>query len=333
MLAFIIGLDCSKIGVDKVLNKKQLYKVNRVNLYDLESGDKFDLSLYETIKLKDKIIGTKRLEMIESNYSHDYIWDSVYLSSDFERFVVLVDNKEPELCGVYANLKVTVDGVDSYIGNGIVGASAFRDGVTPKLLDAIYDTKNDMFDLYFNSYSAITKKRRHFLLSYGIDDRLVDYIIDYHDYSATPYYYYSLNGCLEYRNSSKSNKSLIVPDGFWYVKLPFDLKNSSIQDILFNRSVRIIEFKNTYTDVVDNVTFHLHNKTNINIIKRLILDCLNDYITKHTDYSSDSDKERAKKILELCETVRVNNNKDKINSDKEYLISEAYKAGVKIKLY
>lgn len=35
MLAFIIGLDCSKIGVDKLLNKKQLYKVNRVNLYDL----------------------------------------------------------------------------------------------------------------------------------------------------------------------------------------------------------------------------------------------------------------------------------------------------------
>ena len=295
MLAFIIGLDCSKIGIDKVLNKKQLYKVNRVNLYDLESGDKFDLSLYETIKLKDKIIGTERLEMIERDYPYDGVWDNVYLSSKFERFVVLSDNKESGLYGVYANFKVTVDGVSSYIGNGIVGASAFRDGVTPKLLDAIYDTKNDMFDLYFNNYSAITKKHRHSLFSYGIDDRLVDYIIDYHDYSVTPYYY-NLNGCLEYRNSSKSNNSLIVPDGFWYVKLPFDLKNSSIQDILFSRSVRIMEFKNTYTDVVDNVTFHLHNKSNINIIKRLILDCLNDYITKRTDYSSDLDKERAKKF-------------------------------------
>ena len=270
--------------------------------------------------------------MIERDYPYDSVWDNIYLSNKYERLVVLSDDKELGIYGLYANFKVTVDGEDNYIGNGIVGASAFRDGVTPKLLDAIYDTKNDMFDLYFNSYSVITKKHRHSFLSYGIDDRLLDYIIDYHDYSATPYYY-NLNGCLEYRNSSKSNNSLIVPDGFWYVKLPFDLKNSSIQDIVFNRSVRIIEFKNTYTDVVDNVTFHLHNKTNINIIKRLILDCLNDYITKRTDYSSDSDKERANKILELCETVRVSSNKGKINGDKEYLISEAYKAGVKIKLY
>ena len=252
--------------------------------------------MYETIKLKDKIIGTQRLEMIESTHPNDYIWDSVYLSSDFERFVVLVDNKEPELCGVYANLKITIDGVDSYNGNGIVGASAFRDGATPQFLDVIYDTKNDMFNLYFNNYSVITKKRRHSFLSYGIDDRLVDYIINYYNYSDTPHYY-SLNGCLDYKNSSRSDKSLIVPDGCWYVKLPYDLKNSSIQNIVFSRSVRIIEFKNTYTDVVDNVTFHLHNKTNINIIKRLILVCLNGYITNHTDYSCDSDKERAKKIL------------------------------------
>ena len=163
-------------------------------------------------------------------------------------------------------------------------------------------------------------------------DRLVDYIIDSYDYRDTPYYYI-LRGCLEYKDSSRSIDSLITPDGCWYVKLPYNLKDSSIQNIVFNRSVRIIEFKNTYTDVVDNVTFYIHNKTNINILKRLILNCLNDYIAKSTDYSSDSDKERANKILELCETVRVSNNKGKINSDKEYLISEAYKAGVKIELY
>lgn len=42
MLAFVIGFDCSTLDKETLVNKKQLYKINKVNLYDLESGDKLN---------------------------------------------------------------------------------------------------------------------------------------------------------------------------------------------------------------------------------------------------------------------------------------------------
>ena len=332
MLAFIIGLECSNVDVEVLINKKQIYKVNRVNLYDLESGDKFDLGLYETIKLKDKIIGTEKLEMIERDYPYDSVWDNVYLSSKFERFVVLSDNKEPGLYGVYANLKITLDGKDNYIGNGIVGGSAFRHGETPASLDIIYDTKNDKFDVYFNNYSINTKKHRSSLFLYGNYGELVDYLVKFHEYCSTQYYCL-LKGCLEYKKAAKSLESLIIPDGCWYVKLPYDLKNSDIKNIVFSKTVHIIDFRNSYTTVIDNVTFYLSKKTNINIIKQLVLSCIYEYAIKHTDCYSDSNRERAKLLLEFYENVKVRSTEGKINRDKEYLISEAYRVGINIKLY
>lgn len=74
MLAFVIGFDCTTLDKGTLVNKKQLYKINKVNLYDLESGDKIDLSLYEIVKLKDKILGIEELEAIEQEYNNDGIW-------------------------------------------------------------------------------------------------------------------------------------------------------------------------------------------------------------------------------------------------------------------
>ena len=147
MLAFVIGFDCSTLDKETLVNKKQLYKINKVNLYDLESGDKLNLSLYETIKLKDKIIGIEELEAIEQEYNNDGIWDNVYISSDFKRFVVLLDNGKAEFYAFWANLKITLDSNDNYFGNGIIGGSGFEYGKTPSFLAVVYDIKNDILDI------------------------------------------------------------------------------------------------------------------------------------------------------------------------------------------
>lgn len=80
-----------------------------------------------------------------------------------------------------------------------------------------------------------------------------------------------MNGCLEYKDTAISLESLIVPNNCWYVKIPYNLRNSNIKNIVFNKSVRVIDFENSYTGVVDNITFYLSKKTSIKVIKLLIL--------------------------------------------------------------
>lgn len=332
MLAFVIGFDCSTVGAGALVTKKQLYKVNKVNLYDLESGDRLDLSLYETIKLKDKIIGTEELEAIEKEYQNDDIWNNVYISSDFKRFVVLLDNEKADFYGFYANLKITVDGSDNYLGNGIIGGSAFEYGETPSFLVVAYDIKNDIIDICFNHYSIFTKKHRNYHYLYKGSYRLINYLTKFHGYRDTEHYWL-LNGCLEYKETANSLESLIVPNGCWYVKIPYNLKNSNIKNIVFNKSVRVIDFENSYTGVVDSVTFYLSKKTSIKVIKRLILSCINIYKARSIDYSNDLARERLSLILELHKNLKERNKECRLNSDKEYLISEAYRIGIKIELY
>lgn len=332
MLAFVIGFDCTTLDKVTLVNKKQLYKINKVNLYDLESGDKIDLSLYEIIKLKDKILGIEELEAIEQEYNNDGIWDNVYISSDFKRFVVLLDNDKAEFYAFWANLKITVDGNDNYFGNGIIGGSDFEYGETPSFLAVVYDIKNDILDICFNHYSIFTKKHRNYPYLYKGNYRLISYLTKFHGYCDTEHYWL-LNGCLEYKSTAISLESLIVPNDCWYVKIPYNLRNSNIKNIVFNKSVRVIDFENSYTGVVDNITVYLSNKTSIKVIKLLILSCIDIYNAKSIDYSNDSARERLSLILELHRNLKEGNKECKINSDKEYLLSEASRIGIKIELY
>lgn len=332
MLAFVIGFNCSTAGVGTLANKKKLYKINSVNLYDLESGDKLDLSLYETIKLKDKIIGTEELESIEGEYQNDGIWDNIYITSDFKRLAVLLDSEKAEFYGFYANLKITVDGNDNYIGNGIIGGSAFEYGKTPIFLVVAYDIKNDVLDICFNHYSIFTKKHRNYRYLYQGSYRLINYLTKFHGYCDTEHYYL-LNGCLEYKVTANSLESLIVPNNCWYVKIPNNLRGSNIKNIVFNKSVHVIDFENSYTGVVDSVTIYLSKKTSIKVIKRLILSCIDIYKARSIDYSDDLARERLSLILELHKNLKEGSKECRINSDKEYLTSEAYRIGIKVELY
>ena len=143
-----------------------------------------------------------------------------------------------------------------------------------------------------------------------------------------------MNGCLEYKETANSLESLIVPNGCWYVKIPNNLRGSDIKNIVFNKTVRVIDFENSYTGVVDDITFYLSKKTSIKVIKHLILSCINIYNARSIDYSNDSDRERLSLILELHKNLKEIKNKEcRLNSDKEYLISEAYRIGIKIELY
>lgn len=95
----------------------------------------------------------------------------------------------------------------------------------------------------------------------------------------------------------------------------------------------VIDFENSYTGVVDSITFYLSKKTSIKVIKHLILSCIDIYKARSIDYSNDLARERLSLILELHKNLKERNKECRLNSDKEYLISEAYKIGIKIELY
>ena len=97
--------------------------------------------------------------------------------------------------------------------------------------------------------------------------------------------------------------------------------------------MRVIDFENSYTGVVDNITFYLSNKTSIKVIKLLILSCIDIYSARSIDYSNDSARERLSLILELHRNLKDGNKECRLNSDKEYLVSEARKIAIKIELY
>lgn len=97
--------------------------------------------------------------------------------------------------------------------------------------------------------------------------------------------------------------------------------------------MRVIDFENSYTGVVDNITFYLSNKTSIKVIKLLILSCIDIYNAKSINYSDDLARERLSLILELHRNLKDGNKECRLNSDKEYLISEASRIGIKIELY
>ena len=71
--------------------------------------------------------------------------------------------------------------------------------------------------------------------------------------------------------------------------------------------MRVIDFENSYTGVVDNVTFYFSNKTSIKVIKILILSCIDIYNAKSINYSDDLARERLSLILELHRNLKEGN--------------------------